>query len=327
MSDLQSISMQIAQQMKWWTSVQLDVRDRIQHTRESEAILSRFATLVTQTDYHYEETAAGERRLSTSSTYKDGRVQRSEDYFDGRKAAAAEFSKEDPVKQSRVSKGGSFGREQSFGHTNRPTPLKWYYVGKIPLYEAVAKARSLGEEEIASTPCVKYMFDDVVLGQTPQSLLYYLRKEDSLPIRIESYKGPDPAATPKQWIWEADKVDVVQGHPVVVRSHLIRYNADSSVVRNTLYSEVKHVAFNKKIGMETFRPIITPEAEIRDGVTGRIQRPARKEQEGQYAAVDLPETTMGAAVPPPASTQVFTGVSYGMGTLLVLVGVILTLRR
>jgi hypothetical protein len=177
--------------------------------------------------------------------------------------------------------------------------LKHSYVGKVPLDQALAKARDLGVGEAFSTPCDRFMFDDVtvVVGMLPQHHLYYLRQEDSLPVRVESYNGPDPATARKLWVWEAEKVDVVQGRPVVVKSVSTAYEPDGATVRFTRRNEVKHIAFNEKTDAECFQPALAPGADV--------------------AAVCLP-----VGSPPDLENA-----SPGLGALLVLVGVISRLGR
>lgn len=275
MSDRPAIIAKSDEEMHWWKSIKVDVTQNIEHTAESRA---RFAgvTLAKQTDFNYTETAAGERRLTVIQTLADGTVNRKEHYFDGRKSATVQNDKDQPEKQKDAKIGSTFGTEASIPGSDRPMPLKYQYVGRIPLYEALEKAQDLGEAEIDAKPCDKFMFNDVLFGQVRQNLLYFLRRDGALPVRIESYDGADPATARRLWIWESQKVDVVQGHPFVVKSVLTQFNRDGNV-QMTTHSEVKHVAFNDKVGMETLRPIIAPEVKVSDTFAGKIVVPALNE--------------------------------------------------
>jgi hypothetical protein len=52
-------------------------------------------------------------------------------------------------RQSSLAISRSFFNEGVAGSTDRPVPLQMYYVGQVPLYEALAKAKFLGRGEVA----------------------------------------------------------------------------------------------------------------------------------------------------------------------------------
>ncbi|WP_165072713.1 hypothetical protein [Paludisphaera rhizosphaerae] len=331
MSDRPAIIAKSAEEMHWWKTIRVDVTQTIER---SSASLDKFAgvTLAKQTDYHYTETAAGERRLSLVMTLVDGTVSRKEQYFDGRKGTTIQYDKDHPEKQTAARTGKTFGSEASIPGADRPIPLKYQYVGNIPLHEALEKAQDLGEAEIDAKPCDKFMFNDVLLGQVRQNLLYFLRRDDALPVRVESYDGPDPATAHRLWIWESQKVDVVQGHPFVVKSELTQFNRDGDV-RMTTHSEVTHVAFNEKVGSETFRPSISPNVEVSDAATGKILTPARKEADAVPKAPEaVPKTSEATGVvevaePPVGWDPVLVYSCWGLGVALLAAGLALKIRR
>ncbi len=300
MSDREAIIARVSDDLHWWTSIRIETSETMEHSKALAERLSKDEMKPAgRIDSRYFETAAGERRLSTSSFLVNGKVQRGEDVFKDGKATRSYFDPDKPSKPISVKVGTTFGGEAVMGGTNRPIPLKYAYVGKIPLDQALAKARNLGHGEAFSTPCDRFLFVDVpgVVGMPPQNHLYYLRQQDSLPVRVESYSGPDPATARKIWVWEAEKVDVVQGRPVVVKSVSTSYETDGATVRSTRHHEVKHIVFNEKTDAECFRPALAPGA----------------------------ETAMVAI--PAAPTSDLENASPGLGAVLVLVGVVSRLGR
>ncbi|WP_165245196.1 hypothetical protein [Paludisphaera soli] len=300
MSDREAIIARVSDDLHWWTSIRIETSETIEHSKEAAERFSKDGSKPgSRRDSRYFETAAGERRLSTSSFLANGKVQRGEDVFKDGKATRSYFEPDKPSRPTSVKVRPAFGGETAMGGVDRPVPLKYAYVGRVPLDQALAKARDLGPGEALSAPCDKFMFDDVpgVVGMPPQHHLYYLRQEDSLPVRVESYNGPDPATARKIWVWEAEKVDVVQGRPVVVKSVSTAYEPDGATVRSTRRHEVKYIAFNEEVGAECFRPAVAPGTEA--------------------ATVSL------SAAP----TPVMENASPGLGAILVLVGVASRLGR
>ncbi|OJW08335.1 MAG: hypothetical protein BGO49_13110 [Planctomycetales bacterium 71-10] len=336
MSDRQAIIAKTAEWMHGWKTIKLDVAQTLEHSAEALAIMKKDGgALAKRTDYHYEETATGERSLSVVFTLEDGAVQRTDHTFDGRKGTTLRYEKGRSDVPTSATIGKSFSNEGSNAGTDRPTPLKYQYVEKLPLYEALAKARDMGEAEVDGQACDRFMFDDVVVGQTRQNLLYSIRRDGAVPVRIESFDGPDPTTARKLGTWEAQKVDVVQGRPIVVKSTLTALDRDGNV-RMTVHSEVGRVAFDEAIAKETFRPVIAPGVEIHDTITGKVQTPPRKAAEaaprppdvkGADAVADPPRVAeaVGVAEQPVGWNSVATNAFLVLGGVLLIAGLALKL--
>lgn len=318
---------QLAKEMNWWDSMQLKTRESIVHSDIS--VYAKNAILFSGSDYTYFETSEGERFLFSINKLPDGRERRSKSYFDGRKAATVDYDKKDPSKQERVSISRAFGGEESFGDTARPIPMKFNYVNKIPLYEAMEKAEYYGEETIPLGTCEKYLFVDAQVASTKQNFLYFLDKGTFLPLRIESYDEPDPTVGRRLWTWEVVAVDSFDGHHVAKKSVRTAYEHNPAkpptAVRYKLTSEVVDVKFNTKFDEGKFWPHIETGAIVHDTIAGKIVAPRRTERaEGDDG---LQEISVGLAVPPKVWTSYLPNVSYGLGGLLLLVSFILWRRR
>ena len=87
-------------------------------------------------DFHYIETPARRRSMDVSSRGESGKILRHvTSYTDGRRFSILEFQQDAPEVPKQLVIGESFDNEASHGGPARPTPLRHYYVDKVPLHE------------------------------------------------------------------------------------------------------------------------------------------------------------------------------------------------
>ena len=129
---------QLAWEMTSWNSVHVLVK---QSMAEAPLELRQFRDSLFLFDYH--ETSSGMRKLDTLLK-EGGRPTLHYVYaFDGKDYEFVQYKRGRPDEQESVVYGGrSFGTELRTRWTDRPRPLYYYFVGKIPLHEALP-ARSI----------------------------------------------------------------------------------------------------------------------------------------------------------------------------------------
>lgn len=149
---------------------------------------------------------------------------------DGTRSAVVNYMDKDENRQkSAIPNKWAFWKEDKSDHVDRPIPILFNYVGRVPLHEALAKAKYLGEEREGGRECAMFLFSGVKWGAV-QDRVFYLDAASHIPVRVSSY--PDQASREKgepDWVWTADKLETFQGHVIPVKSTQIKYNPDDRI--------------------------------------------------------------------------------------------------
>lgn len=323
----EACSIKLAREMKGWASIELKVR-----AEGTNHILAKGHTPHFTNSYHYIETNHGQRMMdaiSRASTDLPGA--RYSAFCDGSKCANIIYRGE--KRQDRVTIGRSFDDEEKSGSTSRPMPFSVYYVGKVPLLEAVQKGRYLGEGRVEGRKSLVFLFPKVKWAMAIQDLVYDLDQETSIPIRLRSFLGNldenDVDGSQPAWTWTALSVDTVQGFHMPLRSSMVSYggrNAAASDKRRTLDLTIESLQYNKKYPKETFWPVIQPGVEVINSIekTQYVIPGGEREGPGQQEAAAL--SSAPASQPADWSGWASTA-GFGVGSALLLFGLVSRWRR
>jgi hypothetical protein len=205
--------------------------------------------------------------------------------------------------------------------TERPVPLRYFYVGKVPLYEALTQARPLGPTQVLDRPCHRFLFEKVRWAMADQDLVYALDDDTGIPLSVTSYpvgQGQAPDAK-SQWSWEARSLDTADGYPYVKNSVSIMPH-DPTPRPIT----VDRIVFNQTYPATQFQikpdpgVLIIDEIRGKDSVAPGTPRPV--------------SSTTAAAQPivvaqPRSWTEQATPIFLGLGAVLLLSGAVLAWRR
>ncbi len=215
MSDiLQTAIMNLARESRSWESLELHTQTEIIYLIPLDLPGGEPSNGKTS---HYIETNHGERLMVEQFNPKEGSVSRMEGYSDGTKCCEILEGRKGGRPEVRI--GTSFMSEGMTGNTRRPNCLIYWYVGKVPIDEALANAKPLGTGKVIERDVDFFLFPRVRWGMMEQDLVYSLDRETSIPIKVESFKNEEARATNQPgWTWTARKLDFIQGHPIVVSS-------------------------------------------------------------------------------------------------------------
>jgi len=285
--------------------------------------------------FFYVETAEGERFLDARAL-KSGEVKyRQTFYFDGKEGAEITWDPDAPLRQQRqIIVHRHFGREDRETHTQRPYPLRSYWMDREPLHEALPKAVPLGQAKVLERDCDRILFQNT--GHTGEwEQIYDLDAETSTPLRVAVYRNEaDRLADRLLMDWTALELGQVQGYPLALKSHLRAYTAEGGKHSWTQTYEVESAAFNKEYPASTFRPEIQPGALVHDQVRGKaVRMPGENQAERPAQRGADPSTTAAVADPiiradPPRSWSFYTTTAgLGLGCAALMIGFLLWWRR
>ena len=168
----------LAWEMTSWTSLRLVVDQRMAVVPTA---LKSFGDNVFL--FEYQETSLGWRRSETRSTENGKGVLHYLFAFDGRDYVTVKYENGNPEKQIWYAHGGQmFGRERNLSGTERPRPLYYYFVGKIPLHEALVDAQYIGQEVINGINCDVLLFRNTSAYKKPGNLRVALDARSSAPV-------------------------------------------------------------------------------------------------------------------------------------------------
>ena len=170
---------------------------------------------------HFIETFRGQKFYKQSEKRSGKEVVGWLGYSDGVRCANVELRRPPQQdKQLSVVITKTFMNEQLTGYVMRPNPLRWHYVGLIPLHDAIAKAAPIGTDRVAGRVCNVFLFSAVPGRQRTQCLVYHLDDATSVPLKVEAFADRDrlKEGVPS-WVWEASSFDEVQGFHVALNSH------------------------------------------------------------------------------------------------------------
>ena len=285
----------LAHEMRSWQSIEIVTRSQLTlHAPES------YMPPHSEAVKTYIETSRSQRMADNLLTSPKAAIRQS-GYCDGARCATVIY-RPGPVQDS-VIIGRSFMNEGTSGSTEHPVPLAYFYVGKVPLYEAVTKGTHLGQGRVSDRPTEVFLFPRVKWGMVEQDLVYDLDKETSVPVRVRSYgrrfnRETFEGDTPN-WDWTALTLDTVDGYHLPLRSsHVSHARAGGKATaekRSSSEIVVESVHFNKSFPASTFWPVVEPGVLVRDLIkkTTTTTAPAKEAQQGTSS--------------PPAGTPVRAG--------------------
>jgi hypothetical protein len=235
--------------------------------------------------------------------------------------------------QNSITLTKTFMDEQLTGHVMRPEPLRFLYVGLIPLREAVLKAERIGSDRVADRACELFLFKAVPGGSVTQDLLYHLDGATSMPLKVEAFANQSrfQAAKPS-WIWEAMTLDNVQGYHISVKSRytgfIVSEDAASTAQLVNDYS-VESIRFNDKYPASTFWPKMDKGVFINDLIVGKSYYNTPDKKAPHEVGIDAVSASADPIVAgePSDATPWASAAGVALGASLLLLGAYLWLKR
>jgi hypothetical protein len=264
MSDFLDVAARsLAREMTTWSSIDLSVREEGRHVIPRKNQPTTFSNA-----HHYIETQKGQRMIDSVFGSEGKKMSHVSAYDDGARCARVVFlgaSKQHSLLISR-----SFLNEGGTGSTDRPPPLQFFYVGKVPIYEALSRSTYLGKGEILGKSTEIILFPRVKWGMTVQDLVYDLDKQTCIPLRIRFFvdtidKNTFSTVTPA-WEWRAQTLDEVQGFHMPLRSESLQYDTVTSATRTTRQFSIESIKYNASHPASTFWPVPQPGVQVIDSI-------------------------------------------------------------
>lgn len=244
----------------------------------------------------YLEDEAGHRLLELESRTAGKLTARWVYAFDGSATTSIAYGPDDFDKQQVVRVDRHFLNEDGNNNREMPASLKYLYVGRKPLYEALAEAKDLGPAEVLGRPCHKLLFPGVQ-RMTTLDEVYYLDDATAIPLKVDVYRNPEALEKDRKFgSWTAEKIEIVDGHAITPISSTVSYNNDGAVMV-TWKHRIDSIRFNGEIPASTFKPALDPGVTILNSVTKRYsQAPGAKSK-----VATMPTATVAPTGPPPTA--------------------------
>jgi hypothetical protein len=215
-----------------------------------------------------------------------------------------------------------------------PEPIRFHYVGLIPLYEAIPGAERTGRSRVADRDCNVFLFRAVPGARSSQDLVYHLDDQTSVPLKVAAFANEARRRADKpSWTWEALTLDEVQGFHVPLkskyRSFIVSDESPSREKRITDYT-IDSVRFNQSFPASTFWP--TPEEGVfindlieKTSYYNTPDKEAPKSEAAKAKATAFVERP--AASPVPASGASYVGAGVVLATALLAAAIVWKVRR
>jgi len=313
--------------MNSWKNVELKVRSSNKFKEVPPELANQ--PLFTHSDTTYIETAAGDRLLETISFLPDGTEFRTAGYYHDGRAATVTYDPKDSSVQKHVSITRAFYRENKPGTNARPLPLLFFYVDKVPLYEALPKAEYLGEETGNFGLCDKYLFKDVRVLSRLQDRVYYLDRATSLPIRVDALGTSGAGKGQTLWSWIATEIETIQDRPFATKSLTTHYQKGekSGDILSTVSHDVLSLRYDADLSSVAFWPTIAPGVRVVNLITKESTvTPGKAAIDPVKAATSTTTTPVIAESPRDWSAAISYG-GIALGAALLLTAVIVWWRR
>jgi hypothetical protein len=212
--------------------------------------------------YDYVETSDGRRFADMFTKNNDGRETRLKGYCDGEKCAKVVYDMRKDVAnpQSRIEIGKSFMNENTFGGVERPAPLNYFYLDKIPLSDMIQPKYYRANGRSIDRPTAVFYFPNVNCSKSKLDLVYEIDVATGLPLKIASFQDQTRADQNKPaWIWTVESLTTVQGIVFPNKMRLVVFDKDDpSKTYFTVETVTKSLEFNKPHLLEEFRPKLEP---------------------------------------------------------------------
>lgn len=233
-----------------WRSI--EVRIEARRTYFATALKENFGGHKSWAD-RYVETDDGRRFYETLWGVGKDRVARRVGYGIGWDFAEVRYRSQDPESLWKAQRMASFMDEVDLGGACRPGPLAYWSVGVIPLSDALEYGDPAGEVRVLGRPCMRWVFPDVVMGESPafvdprgvkredrsQDLEYCLDRGTGLPLKAEGFRDGKCL-----WRWEALSFDAIGYRRFPRRSRTTSFNAQGAWM--VIEFEVREVAFDRE---------------------------------------------------------------------------------
>jgi len=330
---LDQMKQRVATEMFSWKSIELRVRTDQVDLKGGDSALKILDSSAVLTS-HYIETARRQRFLEEGSVFsKSGDRGRMTAYSDGTKTANVRSAAGDLDRQQLVIiEKDAFHQERVFGESSRPRPLTLFYVGKVPLHEALASAQRLPPVERLGRPCETFLFEKVPWGSASRPTVYRLDRETGVPLEVANFDDVDAATRDDKpgWIWQARSLDTIQGHHLPLESDERSFTraADGSQYQPSFESKIHVVEarYDADYPASTFWPTIGPGVQVMDSIAKKSYTTPKPEPDGPKAA----ETKVVQPIradEPVDSTPWVAGGGMVVGAVLIVVGLLAWWRR
>ena len=199
----------------------------------------------------------------------------------------------------------------------RPIPILYLHVGRLPLHKALPRSTHLGSDTILKRECGIFLFK-AVRWNVPQDHVYYLDRETAIPLKVESFADEQTrSAGHPLWTWTADSLDKVQDHYITLNSTLVDYDKAHQPSSRWI-NRVVSASFNKEYPSSTFWPKLKPGLFVYDEIKAKSYTvPGEVEKPMPPAATTSPPLE---AVPPTDWTSSLSMISIALGCIVLVVG-------
>jgi hypothetical protein len=317
-----------ASRLSWeidsWTAIELHLH--VEYT-DYENKTNIYTNIIDNT---YIETALGQRLLESCSRPHNGAEKLSISYSDGTRCAdVTHRGGKGSVQTQVILKRAFFNEDRSAGN-GRPVPLKNYYLERLPLHKTLLrKASHVGADRHLGRESDTFLFAGVSWSRAPVDLVYCLDHETGVPLEIRCYEGADARRRDlPSWVWDAESLEVVDGHHFPMNSATVAYHAGTSEKQASWRMQVTELRYNQEYPKSLFWPVIQPGAMVWDRLAGKnYQVPLpkdaalAKQEEGVAAAEPI------RARPPDGVTTVISTAGFGLGLALLMIGLVTWWRR
>jgi hypothetical protein len=171
----------------------------------------------------------------------------------------------------------SFGNEDQFPFCFRPLPLRYLYVGQVPLQEALRKAVHLRTEPCLGRTCDVFLFRKSDLAGLPLDIVHWIDQTSSIPLKVVGYNTEAQREMDLPcWTWEAQSLDLMDGHYIPRKSaeHSFLVNDDGSrTTRTSSTITVEKIKYNAHHDDAIFWPDIQKTAFVYDSISKAVRVP------------------------------------------------------
>ena len=304
----------LARETASWTSIAARVSvKQVRHLAVGEA----GPGTTTGNREEYLATNHGQKKYAQFARVDDREVCVRLGYTDGARSASVRFqSPPNETRQRAITIAPGFLDEPKTGTAEIPAALP-FYVGLVPIREAIPRARPVGPSRVLDHACTRYLIEGVAEGGTTQDLVYHLDAATSYPLKVESFANHDRfVADQPTTVWEAVRFDEVGERHVATDSKFTTFIEGQGGRRAPLLTDWHHVdglRFDEAIPAATFWPEYEPGVLINDRIALKSYKVGAAGQATTQAAAP--------AVPPRPSAATWAfGVALALGLALLVGG-------